>query len=52
MTTYHVTFEYTIEVEADSEEQADSLAWSDWVGNFGSVAPTDFIAGEPWEVVE
>lgn len=45
-----VTFEYTIEITADTQEEADKLAWEDWTSNFGSVSPTDFIAAEPWEV--
>lgn len=47
MKNYYVTFEYTLEVEADDQQQAHDLAWSDWINNWGTVSPVDFVSSEP-----
>lgn len=51
-TQWLVTFEYSIEITADTQEEADKLAWEDWTSKFGSVSATDFYMSEPWEIYE
>ena len=50
MNTYYVTFHYTVEVQADDHEQADTLAWQTFADSFGQVSAGDFVSSEPEEM--
>lgn len=49
MKNYYVTFHYTVEVQAEDQEQADGLAWADFTGNFDVLSVGDFVSSEPQE---
>ena len=47
--TFYVTFHYTVEVQAEDQEQADDLAWSDFSQNFDVLSVGAFVSSEPEE---
>ena len=50
MKTYYVTFHYTLEVRAETQEKADALAWKGFAENIDSISAGDFVSSEPEEM--
>lgn len=55
MTTYFVTFHYTVAVEANDQERADELAWEQFAEHLPTISAGDFVSSEPeplwWEEI-
>lgn len=50
MKTYYVTFHYTVEVQAEDQEQADTLSWQMFADSFRGLSLGDFVSSEPEEM--
>ena len=50
MTTYYVTFHYTVGVDAADQETADEQAWTVFAEALPTLTPGDFVSSEPDEI--
>lgn len=51
MTTYYVTFHYTVGVDATNQDTADEQAWTVFADALPTLTAGDFVSSEPEEIV-